>query len=323
MRYKNRKVPIVFEDGLEVSRGWLAADKSRANRVLSKRAEASVNCLCTPDGVPMHVVHRAGKYHLATKPGRAHHHSLSCPSYIPQRTTSGLRHYRKGAYSSSNATQRLIVSTRPLTEPPYPHFSPGAALQFVWELAGLNVSTPKTVEKRTQFLTSRSFHQATKTLFINNKRVRCYVPSINKLDDETTFAGGFVHSIAHSTYGLRISLVGSFTDSFWINEKEWHSSHLDETFGSYENPLTDANTFLFARLWRSPKGNITLYDVGALKLCENFLPEPVTDKDLVNRLIAQQRRFFVCMRYDAVADRTIPGAVLTDSSEPRELMLPA
>lgn len=321
MKYENRKIPVHFEGGLEVTRAWLAADKSRANRVLSRRVEDEVHCMCTPAGVPMQVVHRAGNYHLATKPGRAHHHSLSCPGYKSQQTTSGLRHYRKGAYSNSKNSQRLIVSTRPLSDPPYPHFSPSAALQFVWELAGLNVSTPKTVETRNQFLSSRSFYQATGTLFINNKRVHCFVPSVNQLDDDSNFVGGFVHSLTKSKFGIRIRLVGAATQPFWTNEKSWGASQLDQLLGPYENPKVDDNVFLFARLWQSPQGNGTLYDIGGLRLCENFLPEPVTDSSLVSKLIAQQRRFFICMRYDAVDDRSIPGAVLTDSSEPREVML--
>ena len=139
MHYTNEHVTLRFEGGIEFSRPWLRKDPARAQRVLRAHASENIRCLCTPLGVPMHVVCRDGKYHLATNPGRGHHHALSCPAYLPSEEDSGFHHYSRSAFSRAGGLIKLSVSPSKPTAPPFPHFSPSAALQFIWHLAGLNV----------------------------------------------------------------------------------------------------------------------------------------------------------------------------------------
>lgn len=322
MLYTNRKVPIRFADGLEVSRAWLKADQSRAQRVLRKRSEQSIACSCTPLGVPMHVVSRAGKLHLATNPGRSHHHALSCPSYKPDKKTSGLRHYSKAAYSHSRARHHLQVSNTFCGTPPFTHFSPSAALQLVWELAGLTISTPKTVPARDFYKASLSIVEATRAVSINGVSMRCFVPCASEMSDDTNYVSGFVDSITTGKYANRISLKGARKTAFWVNQKSWAASNLDNALGPYEAPSASSGTCLMAKLWRSDKGNFQLYDVGTIALDTHFLPVHSTDPHLTDRLIAEGRRFFVCLRFDAPDDRRIPAAVLVDDGEPQPIALP-
>ena len=256
MYFVNERVLIRFEGGMEVGRPWLAADERRAQRVLRKHRAEGARCLCTPHGVPMHVVCRDGKYFLATNPGRASHHALSCPSYQPAEETSGLRHYTAEALSRASRKHKLQVRGHRPVGPPFDHFSPSAALQFLWEFGGLTVCTPKTVARRSFLLVSRSLIDVSHRVRINGRGLRLYVPATGHEIDGCRYAIGQVTRIFHGEYANGIRLAADRDHTFWIEEGQWSSSNLDALLGPYDEPSRSQTTWVIGKLWQSPNGKL-------------------------------------------------------------------
>lgn len=316
MKYTNDRVPLRFDGGVEVSRPWLSADQHRAQRVLRKHASEPVQCLCTPSGVPMHVVCRGGSFHLATMPGRAHHHALSCPSYRPDRKTSGLKHYDRSAYTLTAQNQNIFVSSSPVGVPPFSHFTPSAVLQLLWDLAGLTVCTPKILAKRQYFLVSRSLADVCAGFRINGDSMRPYIPLAFTDPRFCRYLVGGVRRICHGRYGNAIHLSADRDHTFWVDQKEWSNSALSEVFGPFDDPRWQRGYFIISRLFSTRHGNFRLFDSGLLRVNRSFLPVTVADEGFLQGLVDANRRFFVCQRYDAIGDDRIPLVVLIDRDEP-------
>lgn len=322
MLYTNDRYTIRFDGGVEVSRPWLAANSNRAQRVLRNHSAERAQCLCTPVGVPMHIVCRGGTYFLATMPGRGHHHALSCPSYIPDETTSGLRHYSPTALSRANGLIKVQVRPERPGDPPFDHFSPDAALQFLWELAGLTMCTPKTVSARNYQLVARSLADAAANLRINTQGIRPYIPLCGAEPNQSRYVIGQIRQANHAKYANALHLSADRENTFWVDEKNWTSSALHQYFGDFEAPSFRPGVFMLAKLWQSPQGNYRIFEVGLLPTSKQYLPAPDELRATLDQLIAAERRFFVCQRFDARDDQNIPAAVLIDSDEPKNLFLP-
>ena len=323
MYYTNDKVTIRFEHGMEVSRPWLAEDRDRAQRILAKHKNEKAMCLCTPAGVLLHVVNRLGAYHLATMPGRGHHHALSCVSYLPDEETSGLRHYGRDALCFASGIHRLSIQPTPPVSAPFTHFSPSAALQYLWNFAGLNVCTPKTVQARKYVAVARSLEESCSLVHFNGRAGRPYIPIAVQEPGRCQHVIGQIRRINHAKYDNGISLSADRVNTFWVDRNQWDGSVLSEVFGNFEEPRKVRNVWLFANLWHSPKGNLKLFDVGLLPVTNHFLPAISGTKDLISSLIHDQRRFYVCLPYDAGDDDTVPAAVLIDTESPKNLYLPS
>jgi len=322
MFYTNDKVPIRFGGGIEVSRPWLAADEHRAQRILRKHHSESVLCLCTPHGVPMHVVCRDGKFFLATNPGRASHHALSCPAYQPDEDTSGLRHYSGEALARSRGLYKLQVRHHPPTEPPFAHFSVSAALQFIWEFAGLNVCTPKTVVHRSFLAVSRSLAEISHKVRFNNRGLRLYVPTAVSDIDGCRYAIGQISKVFHGAFANGIRIAADREHTFWVDEKQWNASALGVHLGTYEEPARHQTIWLMGKLWQSPNGNWKLFDVGLLPVNDQLLPALPQAIPALDQLVQSKRRFVVCQRYDAINDDTVPLAILIDRPAPQVVSYP-
>jgi len=322
MEYTNEKVKLMFEGGLEFTRTWLAADDQRAQRVLRNHKEERVNCLCTPFGVPMHIVCREGRYFLASNPGRASHHALSCPSYHPAEEASGLRHYSGEAICRASHHYKLAVRPEAPTGPPFDHFTPSAALQFLWELAGLNVCTPKTVARRSFLPLSRSLWRVTHKVLFNKRAIRAYVPLASREIDGCQHVIGQVSRIHRGKFAIGVNLAADREHTFWVDQKQWQNSPISKLLGTYEDPKLADTTWLMARLWLSPKGNFNLYHIGVLPVNDQLLPSYNGLKEPIDKLVENRRRFFVCQRYDAIDDDSVPLAVLIDRKEPQSLYYP-
>lgn len=322
MYYTNEKVPIRFDDGIEVSRPWLAADETRAQRVLKNHRSERAQCLCTPYGVPMHVVCRDGRYHLATNPGHGSHHALSCPAYRPDQETTGLKHYGEGALTLAAGRHKLQVRYHPPKHQPFEHFSPSAAFQFLWEFAGLNVCTPKTVAKRSFLAVSKSLVHGSHHLRFNDRALRLFVPTAVPEIDNSRYAIGQISKIFHGQYANGVKLAAERPTTFWITEQTWQACGLDTHFGPFDAPEKAQTYWLMGKLWRSPQNNWRLFDVGALPVSDQLLPARREALPVLQKLVDNKRRFFVCQRYDAVDDDTIPLAVLIDRQEPQIVSYP-
>lgn len=320
MLYTNEKVPIRFPHGPELTRGWLDQDSDRAQRVLIKHAAERPMCGCTPEGVLMHIVRRNGRYHLATMPGRSHHHALSCPSYTPDPRTSALRFYSDQAIWRSANRINLEVSHEAVTGPPFDHFSPSAVFELLWELAGLNVSTPKTVATRKHYFVGKSLAEACAAIRLNRETVFPYIPLATSMTDECTHLIARVRRLDRSKFGCRVLLSADRETTCWISHSSWVQSRVDEHFGSFETPTRPNGHWIFAKLWRSPKGNVNLFDVGCLEITDTYLPVRNDTRDIISQLVEDQRRFFVCPRLDAQRDSSSPIAVLLDLDEPHNLL---
>lgn len=320
MHYTNDRVTIRFDGGIELSRPWLDADSARAQRVLRSHSKERATCQCTPSGVPMHVVHRLGRFHLATMPGRAHHHALSCPSYQQKDDVSGLKQYNKSALSRAAGRHKITVSTSDLGRAPYSHFSPSAALQFLWMLAGLNISTPKIVETRTFYIVSHALARAAATLCINGESVRPYIPLAVEAPEHCRYLVGQVRRVFDATHGNGLCLSADKKNTFWVKESHWGG--LSDDLGDFKAPDVSGQVWVMGRLWRSPQNNLHLYDVGSVSISSAFLPVTKQTSQLIDDLVSKKRRFFVCLRYDATDDAGIPAAVLLDKAEPRNLYTP-
>jgi len=321
MHYTNESVTIRFDSGTELSRSWLASDRQRAQRVLSNHANEGLMCLCTPTGVPMHVVKRLGAYHIATMPGRGHHHALSCSGYIPREETSGLRNYADKAISRANGIHNLSVAPGANERMPFDHFTPSSALQYLWDLAGLNVCTPKTVENRNYRHVGQSLLEASALVRINGEPIRPYIPLViqSPLSCRTVIAQ--VRRVTAGRYDNAIALSADRENTFWVDEKQWECSGLADIFGPFSSPAKTRGVWIIGRLWRSPSGNYKLFDLGAISTTESFLPCTTTTKELIGSLVTKQRRFYVCLPYDAVSDTSIPAVVLIDGEAPKNLFI--
>lgn len=318
MLYKNRDVKIRFPQGPELSRGWLEEDAERAQRVLTKHRDERPLCGCTPVGVLMHVVCRQGKYYLATMPGRSHHHAMSCPAYTPDPVTSALRHYSDLAFSRAAGKIRLVVKDEPPTGAAFDHFTPTAALECLWELAGLNICTPKTVRARNLFLVAQSLAAACEVVKVNDVQVQAFTPPLRTPLTEASHVIGAVRSAYPTKFGYRIKLVGDPSSVFWVNTETWALSPLSAWFGE-EGDHDRPPFWIFARLWRSPKGYNRLFEVGGIEVNTAFLPVHAATGEVIEQLVHAERRFFLCPRLDATHDRSMPVAVLLDLDEPQNL----
>ena len=322
MDYTNERVAIRFDDGIEVSRPWLAADDRRAQRVLRTHRTERVQCLCTPHGVPMHVVCRDGRFFLATNPGRASHHALSCPAYHPDEETSGLRHYSDYALTRAGGRHKLLVRNHAPAGPPYEHFSFSAALQFIWEFAGLNVCTPKTVARRNFVAVSSSINRISHKLRFNEEALRLFVPRVTDDIEGCRYAIGQLGKTFHGEFANGVRLAADRSHTFWIDQAQWEGSDLEHHLGPYQEPHRQQTTWIMGRLWRSPMGNYRLFDIGLLPVNDQLLPAQPGTIVALAKLVENKRRFFVCQRYDAVDDETVPLAVLIDRQEPQVVSYP-
>jgi hypothetical protein len=270
----------------------------------------------------MHVVCRDGKFFLATNPGRASHHALSCPAYHADEETSGLRHYSDLALSRAAGRHKLQVRNHVPAGPPFDHFSNAAALQFIWEFAGLNVCTPKTVARRTFLVVSSSVHRISHKLRFNDRGLRLYVPRVSDDIEGCLYAIGQISKIFHGEFANGIRLAADRSNTFWIDEKQWQASGLQHHLGPFQDPQRHQTIWIMGKLWRSPMGNYRLFDIGLLPVNDQLLPAQPFTLEALERLVENKRRFFVCQRFDAVDDEAVPLAVLIDRQEPQIISYP-
>lgn len=318
MQYINNKIVVRFDDDLEVSKDWLSADSDRAQRVLKKRHRLGATCTCTPSGVAMHIVLRKGTYYLASMPGLSSHHALSCPSHIVDPFTNGLRHYEPEAVVLANGIHHLAVAGK-LSDTDRSNMSPTAVIHYIWQLSGLNVCTPKTVAARNHYLASNSFLQASSPIRINRAPTKLHVPLSNSDPASATHVSGLVKSVDVGPYDIRISLVGERKRSYWISERDWDRT-CKMTFGSFDRPKAPSQpTWLLGAITRTKGGYEQLSCVGAAQLTTDFLICPSGSLPLIEKLIEQERRFFVGLRFDAPDTTIVPTAVLIDQQPPRSL----
>jgi hypothetical protein len=102
----------------------------------------------------------------------------------------------------------------------------------------------------------------------------------------------------------------------------WHACSLDAHFGEFAAPDKRQTYWLMGRLWRSPQHNWRLFDIGVLPVSDQLLPARQEALPVLQKLVDAKRRFFVCQRYDAIDDDSIPLAVLIDRKDPQLVSYP-
>jgi len=317
MRYKNTKVIVRFADGLEVSKEWLYSDNARQARVLGPRYGGTVTCTCVPDGIAMHIVRRQGTYYLASMPGLSSHHALSCPSYIDDPDTNGLRFYTPKAISRANGIHRLSVSDGSSVGSPS-QMSPSAVIQFLWYQAGLHICTPKTVHSRTAYLASLSLFEASQSIRINRLRTTIHIPMMTDASNATHVCGQ-LRNVSSGPYSNRITLAGEKNVAYWVRENDWNDVCV-HYFGRYESPqVPECTTWIFGAVSKTSKGNLVLSSIGAVPVTKELLICSRATAADIDSLIDDERRFFVGLDYDAPPTLRVPKAVIIDEKPPKPI----
>lgn len=317
MRSFERRPILRFESGIELTRLWLKSDPTRAQRVLSKHSNERVLCMCRTQGVPMQIVNRSGVYHLASMPGRGRLHDRDCPSYIEDRRAFALQYYSDQAITLSSDLYRIRVSSPRSSQPPFEQLTPSAALQLIWEVAGLCNSHPSYIEERTHHRSLSRIAKIACRFRVNGEKFVVYLPFRDQSPLGCRYVVAPVYSLNAGPYAAALRLKGDFENTFWISEDEWINCHLDRYFGSFSSPEMSGSYFVFAKLWSSNAGNYRLYNPGFLKLSPNCLPVfnlPVT---IYDDLIAAKREFSVVPPMDSPASATLPLVICIDRPEPQ------
>lgn len=320
MLYTNHEVRIRFSDEVSLTRAWLDDDPVRAQRVLANYHGTHPVCTCVPRGVQMHIVRRGGAFYLATMPGRAHHHALSCPYHIPHPSTDASLHYADTALSRASGLVRLSVYPDPLKHPPFPHFSFSAALEYLWQLAGLNIFMPDMTPRPGLSVAAHTLQSISDRIRINDRHFIPHFPPAPRADRRFTHVIGVIRSLSLTRYGYRVALAGDGEKcTYWINEATWRRCQLFSVPTLFADPLP-ARYVIMARLWRSPKGFWNLFDPGLLEVNPQMLPVTEHTRSLVNELTQAKRKFFVVPQLDSSHHpATLPAAVLLDTDQPAPL----
>lgn len=320
MLYTNHEVRIRFSDDVSLTRAWLDEEPDRTQRVLATYHGTQPVCTCVPDGVAMHVVRRAGAYYLATMPGRAHHHALSCPYHIPHPSTDASRHYADSALSRASGIFRLSIYPDRLERPPFAHFSFSAALEYLWHLAGLNVFVPDASPPPGLSVAAHTLVSIADRVRINDREFIPHFPPAPRGDRRFTHVIGVIRSLSRTRYGYRVVLAGDGKKcTYWINEQTWRRCQLFDVPALFADPLP-TRYVIMARLWRSPRGFWNLFDPGLIEVNAQMLPVTEQTESLVDELVRARRKFFVVPTLDApISGATLPAAVLLDTEEPSPL----
>ena len=316
MLYVNKDVVLIFEDGTKIKRAWLEEENGQA--ILSRRKNQSLLCKCTPAGVPMHVVTRGETHHISTNPNYAHCHALSCPSYVEDPSSTRLSLYSEAAIRRKNHRQHVAVNYVASQRPPMSHLSPGALLDYLWELSGLTVCTPKTVTTRTNFMVSQALFDTSKCISVNGQPLEVHVPMTKErrpyADEEWVI--GQVAKARRGKFDNRITLTGERTP-LWVTQTVWEGAHLSEHLGEYAKPTLNKHLWLIAKVSRSTESNFHIHTVGIREMNAYFLPCYEFDPKL-NELIAAKEKFKICPRYDSLST-DYPDALLFKEDAPQPL----
>ncbi|NKC01806.1 MAG: DUF1173 family protein [Pseudomonadales bacterium] len=316
MLYVNEDVVLTFEDGTKVKRSWLGEENGQA--ILAKRTHLAVLCRCTSAGVPMHVVTRGTTHHISSNPNYAHCHALSCPSYVEEATTTRLSLYADAAIKRFNHRQHVVVENEPSHTRPMSHMTPSALLDYLWELSGLTVCTPKTVRSRTNFLVSESLRGASEFLTINGSPLVAHIPMTRNRPGFTdgNWVIGQISKAKRGKYDNRITLTGERTP-LWVSQSAWNQAGLSSYLGEYNQPILDKHLWLIGKLTQTASSNYHVHSIGLREMNAYFLPcyEHVLN---ISDMIENNQSFKVCPRFDSLST-DFPDALLFEEDAPKHL----
>lgn len=323
MLFTNHEVRIRFSSDVALTRSWLDEEPARTQRVLATYHGTQPICTCVAGGVAMHIVRRAGAYYLATMPGRAHHHALSCPYYIPHPSTDACRYYSDSALSRARGIYRLSIYPDPLQLPPFPHFGFSAALEYLWHLTGLNVFVPDATPQPGLAIAAHTLVSMAARVRINDQEFKPHFPPATRRGRDFTHVIGVIRSLSQTRYGYRVILAGDATHStYWINEHTWRRCRMFDVPALFTEPLPNRYVIM-ARLWRSPKGFWNLFDLGLIAVNPQMLPVSDQTESLVDELVRARRKFFVVPPLDTpISGVLLPAAILLDTEAPFPLYTP-
>lgn len=316
MLYTNREIRVRFPRDVNITRAWLDADPERAQRVLRSHYSERPVCSCVPAGVEMHIVYRQGTYYLASMPGRAHHHALYCPYYIPHPSTDALQHYADTAYSRKSGNVHLRVLPEKPSGTPFAHFSPRAALEHFWQLAGLNVYAPAPAPAPTLPFVAKSLSRIASRVRINGEPFAPHTPPVAQGDAQPTHVIGLARFLSPTRYGYRLVLSRDRgKQCFWISEETWLRAELSNQPQLVGKPV-GCPYLVVGRIWRSKRGHWNLVDLGILEIEDNFIPVHGHTRSCIADLVHHGRRFFACAQLDTNDSCGMPAAVLLDTETP-------
>jgi hypothetical protein len=318
-RFLRHDLPLEFADGAVTTRAQLDANP----QLLTAHAGQRLVCRCTPSGVEMLIRHRQGRPFLANLPRRTHHHALSCPSYSPDPLIDPLRHYSGTALARSGDALHIVVSPEPLGTPPFPHFSPNATIELLWELAGLTRWSPRMRGRRTYAAVRAALLSAASVLHIRQRPMATALYAPSHADARPTsahqFVVGRVLHVHPAPYGVGLTLAHDQNgERFWVNRHGWcadMAAHLSSA--AAPRLPSDREVWLLGRLRFTSSGHFHLDSPGLISVTTDRLPaRDAAEAALLYWLVAHGRRFHRCPALDARTDPAIPLVEVLDTPQP-------
>jgi hypothetical protein len=325
-RYLKTEGLLRLSDGATLTR----ADIDRDAAVLAAHAGERVLCCCTPLGVEMLVRHRQGRHFLANLPGRGHHHAATCPSFVADADIDPRRHYSGAALSRSADALHVVVAAEPLDAPPFPHLTPPAALELLWDEADLTLWSPRMRGRRSYLAVRNALQSAAERVRIRDLPLANLVfvpdPELGVPAPAHQFICGRVLSVHASPYGVGFEFAHSrLGDLCWLAARDW-TPDVEAVFGSVSTPSLPSGVEVWA-LGRLGLGNARhprLWAPGFLTVTpDDRLPaRDPAEVALLRWLVEQGRRFRRCPLLDARCDPAIPFVAMRDTGAPVYVFAP-
>jgi hypothetical protein len=325
-RYLKTDGPLRLSDGCSVTRVDIARDPT----LLAAHAGERVLCCCTPAGVEMLVRHRQGRHFLANLPGRSHHHASTCPSFAPDPEIDPRRHYSGAALTRSGDALHVVVAAEPLGAPPFPHLSPRAALECLWDEADLTLWSPRMRGRRNYLAVRNALQAAAERIVVRDIPLAnvLFVPDplLGVPAPAHQFLCGRVVSVHASPYGVGFEFAHSrLGDLCWLAARDW-TPDIEAVFGSVASPALPSGVEVWGlgRLGLGTSRHPQLWAPGFLTVTpEDRLPaRDPAEAAMLRWLVDQGRRFRRCPLLDAHFDPSIPLVSILDAGPPVYVFAP-
>lgn len=325
-RYLRTDGELRLADGRAVTRAVFEHDPA----LLAAHSGERLRCCCTPAGVEMLVRHRQGRHFLANLPGRSHHHAASCPSFAPDPLIDPRRHYSGAALTRSGDNLHLVVSAEPLDSPPFPHLSPRAALECLWDEANLSLWSPRMRGKRSYHTVRAALLRAAERLIVRESPLAQSLffpdPGQGVPTPAQQFVAGRVIGTYRSRHGAGFDLAHNrLGELYWLAACDW-SPAIEAVFGPVTNPTlpSDVEVWLLGPLAFSAAGHPHLESPGFITVTpdERLPAEDRAQVAMLRWLVEHERRFRRCPLLDARTDPAIPFVALLDTGVPCYVFAP-
>jgi hypothetical protein len=325
-RYLKPDRVLRLADGATLTR----LDIERDPTLLAAHSGERVLCCCTTAGVEMLIRHRQGRHFLANLPGRSHHHASTCPSFVPDPEIDPRRHYSGAALTRSADALHIVVSSEPLSSPPFPHLSPRAALECLWDEADLTLWSPRMRGKRSYPVVRSALQRAAERIVLRDAPLSNVLffpdPAQGIPAPAHQFVAGRVVAVHASAYGVGFDFAHSrLGDLCWLAARDW-TPDIDAVFGDVTKPSLPPNVEVWAlgRLGLGASRHPQLWAPGFLTVTpEDRLPaDDPAQCAMLRWLVEQGRRFRRCPLLDARADPSIPFVSLLDAGPPVYVFTP-